>query len=222
MARAMDGADAVVHLAAKVSVSGPWAEYEEVNVRGTRVMVEMAKRAGIRDYVQISSPSVSHAGSAFMGQPNLTADPDHARGNYARSKAYGELLALEADGEDFRVGVIRPHLVWGPGTPSWWSGIMERASRGGIPLLDAGAALIDTTYVDNAATAIVRCLERLETVHGRPLGGDQRGAAHGGRADGGDVPGRRGARPHPAGPGVAGEAGRPGHREGLGEAPRRG
>lgn len=167
--RAMDGADAVVHLAAKVSVSGPWQEYVDVNVRGTRVMLETAKEAGIRDFVYVSSPSVSHTGSSFMGQANEPASPEHARGNYARSKAYAELLALDADSEDFRVGVVRPHLVWGPGDTQLVERILERASRGGIPLLDAGAALIDSTYVDNAAEAIVRALGRLDTVHGRPL-----------------------------------------------------
>ncbi len=167
--RALDGADAVIHLAAKVSVSGPWEEYEEANVRGTRVLLQLARWAGVRDVVYVSSPSVSHAGSSFMGQANEPADPCAARGNYARSKAYGERLALEADGEDLRVGVVRPHLVWGPGDTQLVERILERASRGGLPLLDQGAALIDSTYVTNAADAIVRCLERIDAAHGRPL-----------------------------------------------------
>ena len=88
VSRALDGADAVVHLAAKVSVTGPWEEYVETNVTGTRILLEGARAEGIGRFVQVSSPSVSHAGSAFMGQGNQPADPDNARGNYARSKAY--------------------------------------------------------------------------------------------------------------------------------------
>lgn len=167
--RALEGVDAVIHLAAKVSVSGPWKDYEDTNVRGTRILLEKAKAAGIRDFVFVSSPSVSHAGSSFMGQGNEPASPEEARGDYARSKAYAERLALESDAEGFRVGVVRPHLVWGPGDTQLVERIIERASRGGIPLLDAGAALIDTVYVDNAAEAIVKDLEMLETVHGIPL-----------------------------------------------------
>lgn len=166
---ALEGVDAVIHLAAKVSVTGPWEEYRETNVRGTQMLLESARRAGIRDVVFVSSPSVAHTGTSFMGQGNTEADPEHARGNYARSKAYAERLALSHDREDFRVGVIRPHLVWGPGDTQLVERIIERAAEGGIPLLDAGAALIDSTYVDNAAEAIIACWERLDTVHGTPL-----------------------------------------------------
>ncbi|WP_178945592.1 NAD(P)-dependent oxidoreductase [Kocuria sp. TGY1127_2] len=169
VARALDGADAVIHLAAKVSVTGPWEEYVETNVTGTRLLLEAARSAGIHKFVYISSPSVSHAGSAFMGQANEPADPENARGNYARSKAYAEKLALDYDAEDFFVGVVRPHLVWGPGDTQLVERVIERAARGGIPLLDAGAALIDSTYVDNAAEAIVRDFKRLKSVHGKPL-----------------------------------------------------
>jgi nucleoside-diphosphate-sugar epimerase len=47
--------------------------------------------------------------------------------------------------------------------------VLARAAAGRLPLLDAGAALIDTTYVDNAAAAIVAALHRMEHVHGRAL-----------------------------------------------------
>ena len=169
VATALNGVDAVIHLAAKVSVTGPWEEFVQTNVRGTQVLLESARRAGIRDVVYVSSPSVAHTGSSFMGQGTAEADPQHARGSYARSKAWAERLALEKDAEDFRVGVIRPHLVWGPGDTQLVERILERSARGGVPLLDAGAALIDSTYVDNAAEAIVACLERLDHVQGKPL-----------------------------------------------------
>ena len=45
------------------------------------------------------------------------ADPEHAQGHYARSKAMAELLALvrRSDAPGFDVVAVRPHLVWGPG-----------------------------------------------------------------------------------------------------------
>lgn len=169
VARALEGADAVIHLAAKVSVTGPWEEYVRTNVTGTRLLLEGARAAGMRKFVYVSSPSVAHSGSAIMGEANEPADPAAARGNYARSKAYAERLALDYHAEDFLVGVVRPHLVWGPGDTQLVERVIERAHRGGIPLLDAGAALIDSTYVDNAAEAIVKDYKRLKTVHGKPL-----------------------------------------------------
>ena len=57
-----------------------------------------------------------------------------------------------------RVVAIRPHLVWGPGDTQLVERIVERARRGRLPLLNGGTALIDSTYVDNAATAIAAAL----------------------------------------------------------------
>ena len=45
-AEAAQGQDAVIHLAAKVDVVGPWADYERTNLTGTRTLVEAARTAG--------------------------------------------------------------------------------------------------------------------------------------------------------------------------------
>jgi nucleoside-diphosphate-sugar epimerase len=65
------------------------------------------------------------------------------------------------------VVAVRPHLVWGPGDTQLIGRIVERARAGRLPLLGSGAALIDTTYRDNAASAIVAALDRAESAHGR-------------------------------------------------------
>lgn len=169
VARAVDGVDAVVHLAAKVSFTGAWEEFVATNIEGTRHLLEASRAAGVPDFVFVSSPSVAHLGASIVGEGAGPADPDAARGNYARSKATAEVLALEADELGFRVAVVRPHVVWGPGDTQLVERVIDRARSGRLPLLDGGTALIDTTYVDNAAAAIVRGLERIESIHGRPL-----------------------------------------------------
>jgi nucleoside-diphosphate-sugar epimerase len=168
VAGAMEGADAVVHLAAKVSLAGDPGEFERVNVGGTATVIDAAEAAGVTRFVQVSSPSVAHAGSALVGADADPADPARARGEYARTKAAGELLALSRDRPGFAVVVVRPHLVWGPGDPQLVERIVERARRGRLPLLDGGTALIDSTYVDNAASAIAAALDRAEVAHGNP------------------------------------------------------
>ncbi|MEL7977710.1 NAD-dependent epimerase/dehydratase family protein [Isoptericola sp. F-RaC21] len=171
VARAVAGADVVVHLAAKVSLAGEPAEFEAVNVGGTRTLLDAAARAGVRRFVQVSSPSVAHLGTSLVGVPATAADPEHARGEYARTKAAGELLALgrdgagapggDGDGVGPRVVAVRPHLVWGPGDTQLVERVVDRAARGRLPLLGHGAALIDTLYVDNAADGILAALDRL-------------------------------------------------------------
>jgi nucleoside-diphosphate-sugar epimerase len=112
---------------------------------------------------------VANSGTSIVGLGAEPSDPQHAHGNYSRTKAEAELLALAADAPDFRVAAVRPHIVWGPGDTQLVERVLARASRRRLPLLDAGAALIDTTYVDNAASAIVAALHRMEQVHGRAL-----------------------------------------------------
>ena len=97
----------------------------------------------------------------------MPADPARARGDYARTKAEAELLALAADSPNLRVVAVRPHLVWGPGDTQLVARVVERARSGRLPLLGHGAALIDSTYIDNAASGIAAALEQAENVHGR-------------------------------------------------------
>ncbi|MFQ1002834.1 NAD-dependent epimerase/dehydratase family protein [Modestobacter sp. SSW1-42] len=169
VARAVAGQDAVVHLAAKVDVTGPWAEYERANVTGTRTVLAACAGAGVARLVHVSSPSVAHGGSALVGVGAEPADPARARGHYARSKAVAELAALAADSRALAVLVVRPHLVWGPGDTQLVGRIVERARTGRLPLIGSGAALIDTTYVDNAAGALVAAVDACGPVHGEAL-----------------------------------------------------
>ena len=164
--RATAGVDAIVHLAAKVSLAGDPAEFDAVNVGGTLRLLRAAAEHGVGRFVYVSSPSVAHSGSSIVGDDAEPADPLRARGDYARTKATAELMALAADSESLAVVAVRPHLVWGPGDTQLVARIVERASQGRLPLLGKGAALIDSTYIDNAASAIAAALERAPQVHG--------------------------------------------------------
>ena len=166
VARAVAGVDGIVHLAAKVSLAGDPAEFENVNVGGTLRLLRAATEGTPTRFVQVSSPSVAHSGASIVGDDARPADPLRARGDYARTKATSELLALGADSAHLAVVAVRPHIVWGPGDTQLVARIVDRARRGRLPLLGHGAALIDTTYIDNAASAIAAALERAPEVHG--------------------------------------------------------
>ena len=59
------------------------------------------------------------------------------------------------------VTAIRPHAIWGPGDTQLVGRIVERARAGRLFVVGGGRALIDTTYVDNAADALVVAAEQL-------------------------------------------------------------
>jgi nucleoside-diphosphate-sugar epimerase len=166
---AVAGHDAVIHLAAKVNVTGPWAAYERANVQGTRSVVDACRAAGVQRLVHVSSPSVAHGGDSLVGAAAGPADPAGARGPYARSKALAEQIALAADGERLSVVAIRPHLVWGPGDTQLIGRIVERGRTGRLPIIGSGAVLVDTTYLDNAVDALLAALDRCTAAHGEAL-----------------------------------------------------
>lgn len=167
--RAADHCDAVVHLAAKVGITGAAHEFTKVNVEGTRTVLAVARAAGVRCFVHISSPSVAHAGEALVGAPAGRADPSITRGHYSTSKAIAELDALAANSAHFAVVVLRPHLVWGPGDTQLVGRIVERSRQGRLAYVGSGTALIDSTYISNAVDAIVAALDRAREAAGEPL-----------------------------------------------------
>lgn len=202
--RACDGIDVVVHAAARVEVTGPWSDFERVNIEGTATMLHAARDAGANGFVFVSSPSVAHAGEPLVGADADPASPEHARSHYARSKAIAEIAVLAADTDDMATVAIRPHLVWGPGDTQLTARIIDRARSGRLVLIGSGAALIDTTYIDNAGTVLAAAVDRVhdELVHGRAFvvsNGQPRTVAEmlTRIAAAADAPGPRAAIPYP-------------------------
>lgn len=166
---AVAGNDAVVHLAARVSPTGLWQDFLDVNVGGTEKLIAASQELGVERFLYVSSPSVASSGAAHVGEPALPANPEATNTHYARSKALAEQLVLGCVGGDLAVTALRPHLVWGPGDEQLVGRIIERAASGRLRLIGSGAALIDSTYVDNAADAIAAALEHADVVNGEAL-----------------------------------------------------
>lgn len=164
---AMAGADAVVHVAARVGIVGDWGEFERTNITGTANVIAAAQAERIGRMVYVSSPSVAHIGTSLVGAGAGPADPKRVSGHYARSKAEAELLALASSPAAVPIVAIRPHLIWGPGDTQLIGRIVERARQGRLATIGSGLALIDTTYVTNAADAIVAALDRAPELAGR-------------------------------------------------------
>jgi 2-alkyl-3-oxoalkanoate reductase len=168
---AVAGHDAVMHLAAKVDITGRRRDFARTNITGTAAVLAACRAAGVRRLVHVSSPAVAHTGTALVGAAAGAADPAGARGHYARSKAAAERLALAAAAAPGgpAIVVIRPHLVWGPGDTQLVGRVVERARAGRLFTIGSGAALIDTTYVSNAVDALLAALDRCERLDGESL-----------------------------------------------------
>ncbi len=164
---ALEGLDAVIHLAARVhrmseTPAEAQAGHRSTNVVGTRKVAEMSARAGVRRMVLCSSVKamaerdpVDANGRAQALTYDAVPSPEDA---YGRSKlaAEGAMWSVCADGALEGVGV-RPPLVHGAGVGGNLP-LLMRAVAGGWPLPFAG---IDNrrslVSVRNLADLLVTC-----------------------------------------------------------------
>ncbi len=110
--RAVDGCDVVVHNAALVPVTRAGHEFHEVNVEGTRTVLEACRRAGVANVVHISSSAVYGTTSRLPITEDAPAAPIEA---YGRSKAEGDQVAREFARRGLPVTIMRPRTLVAPG-----------------------------------------------------------------------------------------------------------
>lgn len=140
LSEAMQGADAVVHLANIAHARVSREELRRVNVEGTRDAAERAARAGARRFVYLSSAKAIAPDDAY-GEAKLEAE-----------RALAQMRAVD-------IAVLRPPLVYGPRVKANFLALLRAIDRG-IPLpfgsIDNRRSLL---YVGNLVDAIVLCVE---------------------------------------------------------------
>ena len=160
--RAVEGCDAVFHVAAKAGVWGKWDDYYRANVLGTRNILEGCKTQRVRKLIYTSTPSVTFAGKDQAGVNESEVYPQTFLAHYPKSKAIAEQEVLAANGKsDLLTVALRPHLIWGPGDNHLIPRILQRKHEGNLRLVGSGANLVDSVYIDNAAAAQVAAMDAL-------------------------------------------------------------
>lgn len=155
-----DGVDAVVHAAAEVSDYGPLSRFYEVNVEGTRALLEAARRGGARRFIQISTEAVLLDGQPLIDVDESRPVPARPIGPYAFTKAQAERLVREHNRDGFETLCLRPRLVWGPGDTSVLPRLLEAMNSGRFAWIDQGTALTSTCHVRNLCAGILAALTR--------------------------------------------------------------
>ena len=114
--RAMDGVDEVYHLA---GLPGMWvprkADFHTVNFGGTEIVIETARKRGIKRFLHCSTESI-----LFRASPTMipVADdallPDDMPGPYTRSKMLADRFAMQATASGYPVIIGCPTMPVGP------------------------------------------------------------------------------------------------------------
>jgi nucleoside-diphosphate-sugar epimerase len=151
-------ADVVIHCAAKVGDWGEAADYDRINVGGTKAVLEAFGNAAC--FVHVSSGSVYS-----NDQPIRHLSEDAAVGSrlytaYAESKAKAEQLI---SGSGRGVVILRPHIVYGPGDPTLLPRLFAARRFGWLPVPGNGSSYLSVTHVLNFVHAVECVLERSVT-----------------------------------------------------------
>jgi 2-alkyl-3-oxoalkanoate reductase len=155
----VDGMDAVIHCAALSSPWGAYGDFYDANVLATRRLLVMAREAGVRRFVFISSPSVY---ARTEDQLNLTeADPIAAEplNAYAATKAMAEREVVAASDRVMACVALRPRAIVGPDDRVLLPRILRLVTKGGFPLLRGGQSLIELTDARDVARACLLALD---------------------------------------------------------------
>jgi UDP-glucuronate 4-epimerase len=156
-------AECIVHLAAlagvRPSLERP-AEYMDVNVRGTAVLLEAARKAGVRRFVFGSSSSVYGANAVPPFQE--TARIDSPLSPYAASKAAGEqLVSTWRNLYGLEAISLRFFTVYGPRQrPDLAIHKFARRMLAGqkLPFFGDGSSRRDYTYIDDILAGVLAAL----------------------------------------------------------------
>jgi len=159
--KAAAGCDIVFHTAAKAGIWGPFSEYFQSNVEGTRNVIASCRKLGIRRLVFTSSPSVVFNGEHLAGVDETIPYASKFEAAYPQTKAEAERLVLSANDDTLGTVALRPHLIWGPGDTNLLPRIIARARTGRLHRIGRSDPLIDPIFIDNAAEAHLLAADRL-------------------------------------------------------------
>jgi nucleoside-diphosphate-sugar epimerase len=139
---AAEGCDAVLHVAGIVEEAPPEVTFDNVNVQGTRRIVEEAERAGVDRLIYVSSLGADTGTSEYHG-----------------SKRAGEEIAQRFSGNWL---VLRPGNVYGAGDQVISLLLKMVRMLPVIPVIGGGEQPFQPIAAEDLAEALVLALERPE------------------------------------------------------------
>ncbi len=151
---ATSGMEIVFHLAAAFRELNRSDEfYFDVNVNGTRNVMECAQKHGVSKVIYCSTQGV-HGNIAHP--PGSEMSPVEPADYYQETKYLGEKVVLEYVEQGMRAIILRPMAIYGPGDPERFFMIFNRINRNSsFPMFGSGKTLYHPLYIDNLSDAFV-------------------------------------------------------------------
>ena len=149
------GIDVVIHSGAYSSLWGKREEFWNVNVNGTRNIVEGVLRQNVKRLIHISSPSIYFS---FLDREDIHEDaplPKKFINGYTASKYASEEEIQVGVSKGLEALILRPRAIYGPGDQSIFPRIVRTIESGRLRIIGNGNNKVDLTYIDNAVDACI-------------------------------------------------------------------
>lgn len=166
IALACQGQDCVFHCGAFSSPWGNSRDFYDINVLGTRHLVQGCLAQRVWRLVHVSTSAVYFTYADQLQILESLAFPQPV-GAYAKTKQLAEQEIQQGYQQGLSTIVIRPRGIFGPGDTTILPRLLRASDRTGIPLIRHGQATIDMTYIDNVVSALRCCQQAPNSLSGR-------------------------------------------------------
>ena len=145
----------VLHAAAVIHPARAVRELFDVNVGGTQLVLDRARRVGATRFVHVSSNSPFGA-NASAGARFDEASPFAPYMAYGRSKLEAEQLVQRShDRGDLETVIVRPPWFYGPYQPERQTQFLAAVRRGRFPLIGPGTQRRSMVYTGNLVQGVL-------------------------------------------------------------------
>jgi 3beta-hydroxy-delta5-steroid dehydrogenase/steroid delta-isomerase len=167
---ACEGVDCVFHTASIIELAGGFGVTKaykqlsyEVNVEGTRALLDAARKAGVNRFVYTSSNSVCFDSKPITMMNSDTPYAQNLIDMYTETKIEAEKLVLSQNGSDgMQTGAIRPCGIYGASSNIMLDSFVEEVASGKLVMtLGNLNSTHENTFVENLVHGHILCAERL-------------------------------------------------------------
>ncbi|MGQ9650840.1 MAG: NAD-dependent epimerase/dehydratase family protein [Phycisphaerae bacterium] len=162
LVRACQGVKVVYHAAARVGDWGPWEDFVNITINGTRNLAEAASAAGCERFLHISSISAyghPDGEGVVLDETAPLGMNLHKWSYYSRAKVEAErILWGMHKARKIRLTVIRPSWLYGPRDRVTIFRLARMLRQGKARILGDGENRLNVVYAGNVAEcAILAC-----------------------------------------------------------------
>ncbi len=157
----VNGCEVVHHIAAAFrELDVPDQHYWDVNVEGTRYLLEAAQRSGVSKFIYCSTQGVHGDIQDPPGNENSPIAPEDY---YQLTKYEGEKVVQEFVAKGLDAVILRPTAIYGPGDPARFLYLFKMAKRGTFLMFGQGNTFYHPVYIDNLVDAFELAAEKQGT-----------------------------------------------------------